>query len=168
MVGLRRGADTYLAKPFDKEELLVWLEKLLERQQRLAAYFSKKIVGEEQDHPAEAVVQEAIAIEDEFIQKVRKIVAENFGDESFALPQLCQKIGMSRSQLFRKMKALIDQSPSDFIRNYRLYQAKSLLETTDLNVSEVAWKVGFKDPAHFSRSFQEIFGVLPSNVPPDS
>ncbi|MEZ4955870.1 MAG: ATP-binding protein [Saprospiraceae bacterium] len=168
MVGLRRGADTYLAKPFDKEELLVWLEKLLERQQRLAAYFSKKIVGEEQDRPAEAVVQEAIAIEDEFIQKVRKIVAENFGDESFALPQLCQKIGMSRSQLFRKMKALIDQSPSDFIRNYRLYQAKSLLETTDLNVSEVAWKVGFKDPAHFSRSFQEIFGVLPSNVPPDS
>ncbi|HMQ46969.1 MAG TPA: ATP-binding protein [Saprospiraceae bacterium] len=162
IAGLRRGADTYLAKPFDKEELLVWLEKLLERQQRVAAYFAKKINGTEQGSLAEMDIQEAIEVEDAFIQKVRQIVADNFDDEGFALPQLCQKIGMSRSQLFRKMKALIDESPSDFIRNYRLTEAKKLLETTDLNVSEVAWKVGYKYLAHFSNSYQEFFGEPPS------
>jgi signal transduction histidine kinase/DNA-binding response OmpR family regulator/streptogramin lyase len=162
ITGLRRGADTYLAKPFDKEELLVWLEKLLERQQRMAAYFSKKIKGGAGEEPPETALLEAVEVEDAFIQKVRQIVADNFGDEDFALPQLCQKIGMSRSQLFRKMKALIDDSPSDFIRNYRLTEAKKLLETTDLNVSEVAWKVGYKYLAHFSNSYQEFFGEPPS------
>ncbi|MEO1262621.1 MAG: ATP-binding protein [Bacteroidota bacterium] len=162
LTGLRRGADTYLAKPFDKEELLVWLEKLLERQQRMAAYFSKKIQGNGQGRPVEKAIQEAVEAEDAFIQKVRKIVSENYSDESFGLPQLCQKIGMSRSQLFRKMKALIGRSPSEFIRTYRLNEAKSLLKSTELNVSEVAWKVGYKDLAHFSKSFQEAFGVPPS------
>ena len=162
ITGLRRGADTYLAKPFDKEELLVWLEKLLERQQRMAAYFSQKLRGEEQKTSTDATIQEAIEVENEFIQKVRQVVAGHYSDESFGLPQLCQKIGMSRSQLFRKMKALINQSPSEFIRTYRLNQAKILLETTDLNVSEVAYKVGYKDLPHFSKSFQEAFGVTPS------
>ena len=71
---------------------------------------------------------------------------------------------MSRSQLYRKMKALIDQSPSQFIRSYRLDKAKNLLETTDLTISEVAWQTGFKDLAHFSKSFQEKYGGPPSTI----
>jgi signal transduction histidine kinase/ligand-binding sensor domain-containing protein/DNA-binding response OmpR family regulator len=163
--GLRRGADAYLTKPFDKEELLVRLEMLLERQKRMAAYFAQPgAAGLPVDEPAlEApLAPEIIAVEDAFLQKVRAIVKEHYADEDFALPQLCQKVGMSRSQLFRKMKALIDESPSDFIRNYRLNEAKRLLETTDLNISEVAWAVGYKDVSHFSKSFQEAFGMLPS------
>jgi transcriptional regulator GlxA family with amidase domain len=101
-------------------------------------------------------------MENAFIQKVRNIIEANYEDENFALPLLCLKIGMSRSQLFRKMTALINTSPSDFIRSFRLARAKHLLETTDLNVSEVTFRVGYKDVAHFSKSYQEEFGFPPS------
>ena len=83
-------------------------------------------------------------------------------DKDFTLLFLCQKIGMSRSQLFRKLKALTGTSPSSYIRSYRLKKAKLLLETTDLNVSEVAWKTGFSSLAHFSRIFHDEFGTTPS------
>ncbi|MCB0543273.1 MAG: helix-turn-helix domain-containing protein [Saprospiraceae bacterium] len=158
IAGLRRGADAYITKPFDKEEMLVRLEMLVERQKRMVAYFSKNLHAGN----AQGETEEAIRVEDAFMQKVRQIVEAHHGDEDFALPQLCQKIGLSRSQLFRKMQALSGTTPSDFIRSYRLNKAKTLLETTDLTVSEVAWQVGFKDLGHFSRSFQEAFGMPPS------
>ncbi len=161
ITGLKRGADAYLSKPFDKEELLVRLELLAERQKKMATYFSKNNYAKEV-LPAEVDIQEAIQVEDIFIKKVKNIIEENYSDENFALPQLCQKIRMSRSQLFRKMKALIGTSPSEFIRKYRLEKAKHLLETTEMNVSEVSWKVGFKDLSHFSKSFHAEFGYLPS------
>ena len=103
-------------------------------------------------------------LEDAFMQNVRGIMEAHYADEDFGLPQLCQKIGMSRSQLFRKMTALVNTSPSDFIRSYRLNKAKIFLETTDLAVSEVAWKVGYKDLAHFSRPFQDAYGNPPSTT----
>jgi signal transduction histidine kinase/DNA-binding response OmpR family regulator/ligand-binding sensor domain-containing protein len=152
VAGLKRGADAYLSKPFDKKELLATLEMMLENRRRMVAFFASQM----------AVPSEGIAIEDAFIQKVRKIVAENFADENFALPQLCDQLNMSRSQLFRKMKALTDTSPSDFIRDFRMQQARTLLESRQFSVKEVAYKVGFKDISHFSKSFQEAFGVSPS------
>ncbi|MEO1259770.1 MAG: ATP-binding protein [Bacteroidota bacterium] len=156
IAGLRRGADAYLVKPFDKEELLVRLKNLAALSQQLKDRYKNLSFNGEQAAPPE------FRMEDAFVQKVQQIVADHFSDEGFALPQLCQKIGMSRSQLFRKMKALMGISPSEYIRNYRMQQARALLETGEWTVSEVAWKVGFKHLPHFSKNFQETFGYSPS------
>ncbi len=161
IAGLRRRADAYLSKPFDQEELLVTLANLLELRRKLQLKYQVTAFQPPTPlipHPSSLIPD----LEDAFIQKVRDIVAKNYADEDFGLPQLCQKIGMSRSQLFRKMTALIATSPSDFIRSHRLGEAKKLLETTDLNVSEVAWQCGFVNLAHFSKVYQEEFGILPS------
>ena len=162
ITGLRRGADAYLSKPFHPEELLVQLQMLTEKQQRIAAWLFEKAKNEKVDVLPESSDNEDIQIEDAFIQKLRTIVSENYADEGFGLTQLCQKIGMSRSQLFRKMTALIATSPSDFIRSYRLNEAQKLLKSTNLNVSEVAWKCGFVNLAHFSKVYQDEFGIAPS------
>jgi len=162
--GLKRGADAYLSKPFDQEELEVRLQALLLRQQKLIRYFSNRNhkTDIERSEQSSEVADEIIRVEDAFIQKVEAILEENYTDKNFSLTQLCQKVGMSRSQLFRKMKALTASSPSRFIRSFRLKKAKMLLETTGLNVSEVAWATGFSSLPHFSRVYQEEFGMSPS------
>jgi signal transduction histidine kinase/DNA-binding response OmpR family regulator len=160
LTGLRRGADVYLSKPFDVEELLVYIATLLSNQKRIAAYFAQKLSGDHSNLMAMPET-ETLTTEDLFLKKVKAIVEANYADEYFGLPQLCQKTGMSRSQLFRKMKAVSDTAPSDLIRNHRLSRAKELLASTGLTVSEVAFRVGFKDVAHFSKSFSETFGMTP-------
>ena len=161
--GFSKGADAYLIKPFDKAELMIRLQQMIQKKERLLAFLAAnnpQIISEKVPHPA----AEALLIEDAFLQKVRKIVEKHYGENTFGLPQLCQKIGMSRSQLFRKLKALTGTSPSAFIRSFRLNKAKALLEKGELNVSEVAWETGFINLAHFSKVFQEEFGVLPSSI----
>ena len=99
--------------------------------------------------------------ESSFIQNVQSILAENLDNESFSILQLCKAIGISRSQLHNKIKKETGVSTSIFIRNIRLEKAKNLLKNTDLNISEVAYEVGFKDPSYFSRLFAEKYGVPP-------
>ena len=159
LAGLRRGADAYLAKPFHQEELLVTVENLLELRRKLQLKYQQNILA-----VADTTAVEIPAdVEDAFLQNVRAIIAANYTDEDFGLPLLCQKIGMSRSQLFRKLKALTDIAPSDLIRTHRLIKAKALLESGTVNVAEAAWQVGFKDASYFSKLYQEEFGVLPSS-----
>ena len=159
--GLKRGADAYLSKPFNKEELLVRMDKLIVRNARLRNYFAKNH-SSLQDNDLQ--IEEIVKVEDAFLRKMEKIVSENYTDELFGLPILCKKIHMSRSQIFRKMKALTGDSPSQFIREYRLKKAADLLKSGELNISEVAWEVGFKDPSYFSKAFRDTFGILPSEV----
>ncbi|HEX5113007.1 MAG TPA: ATP-binding protein, partial [Saprospiraceae bacterium] len=164
LTGLRRGADAYMAKPFSPEELDLQISTLLENRKRMANYFSRALYSENKPLTNGTPVPEEIQIEDAFIKKVKAIIELYYQDEQFALPQLCDEIGMSRSQLFRKMKAIADISPSDLIRTYRLQKAKALLEQGDITVAEVTYQVGFKDPSYFTKMFQEEFGVAPSQA----
>jgi len=156
--GLKYGADAYLAKPFHSEELLVRLEKLIELRKRLQGRFK------EQGSLRQMLGNKAQSVDEIFLQKVLRIVETQMNDEAFGMPQLCKSLNMSRSNLFRKIKALTGQSVTEFIRNMRLEKARELLYTTDMNVAELSYAVGFGSPNYFSRVFHEAFGMSPGEV----
>jgi len=157
IAGLKKGADAYLKKPFHQEELQVILQNLLDLRKKLHLRYTKFSIPATDNDPA-------LVIEDAFITKVREAIEEHIDDTEFGIPQLCRAVRMSRSQLHNKLKALTGLSTSIYSRKIRLTKAKHLLETTDLNVSEVAYDVGFKDPRYFSRLFNDEFGMPPSKT----
>ena len=112
--------------------------------------------------PAEETLTESHSREYAFLTRVREILEPNLSEEAFGIADLCVSLGMSRSQLYRKFAALTDSSVYHFIRNFRLDKARDLLRSTDLNVAEVAYDTGFKNPSHFSRVYTQQFGIAPS------
>ncbi len=158
--GLRRGADAYLQKPFNQEELFIQLKKSVELRRRLISYFSKMPAMSGGETAPELDIQ----IEDAFLKKAKAAVEKHFADEDFDIHRLCRVLTMSRAQLHRKLTALTGMSATHFIRSIRLQRAKELLQTTDLTVSEIAYEVGFRDPNYFSRTFTEEFGTPPSET----
>lgn len=165
LTGLRRGADAYLAKPFVEEELLIVTENLLELRRKLQSKYAKTALGdwpmEENSTKDVAVVED---VENVFLKKTIAHIEENIDDAEFGNAELARKMLMSESQLHRKIKALTQQSLSIFIRGVRLRRGRVLLETTDLSISEVAYAVGYTDPAYFSRTFSAEFGFPPISV----
>jgi DNA-binding response OmpR family regulator len=160
IAGLRRGADAYLAKPFHQEELLATLTNLLELRRRLQAKYAQTLY-----QPApEPVTEAAPDPEDAFLQKICAVVEANLGDENFESANLEQALAMSRSQIFRKVKALTGHSPSLFIRSIRLHHGRHLLQTTTKTVSEIAFEVGFSSPKYFSDAFAKEFGHRPTDA----
>lgn len=155
--GLEHGADAYLAKPFNQKELFVRLEKLIELRRQLQKRYQNVSA------PLSAKGR-AFRREDAFIAKLQKAVKANISDPRFGTAELCREIGMSRSQLHLKIKALTNRTTSHFIRSIRLHKARELLQQEDLNVSQVAFEVGFNDLSYFSRKFTEEFGVNPKDV----
>lgn len=154
--GLTRGADVYLAKPFDKKELLVQLQRLLHSRQLLQARFTTTSPPPSDDP--------GIVIEDRFLTNIRAIVSARMEEDTFGIEALAAAVFLSSSQLFRKIKALTGQSPALYLRSLRLQKAMELLKNAELSVSEVAYQVGFSDPAYFSRTFTQEFGFPPSSV----
>ena len=156
IAGLKLGADAFLSKPFDKEELLVRLEKLIELRRQLQASYAS--------FPIEKAAQPAKAptAEDLFLQKLESTLLEQIDNPDFGVPQLAKAVHFSQMQMYRKLKALLNQTPSQFIRSIRLRESRTLLQQGHLNVSEVAYAVGFADPNYFSRTFSEAYGMSPS------
>lgn len=160
LAGLRRGADAYLTKPFHQEELQLIIRNQLELRKKLQAVLRERGFGP--SSPASTPELPYLGMEDAFLQKIVGELEKHLDDADFGVPQLSRKIGLSQSQLYRKIKALTDLSTAAYIRNVRLLKGKHLLETTDLTMAEVAYQVGFTTPNYFSDAFLEVFGTRPN------
>ncbi len=159
--GFGLGADDYLTKPFNADELRVRVRNLLDKQERLHQYFGKQpvsasIVSVTVD-ATPVLSREAI-----FLQKARQVVEARYADSTFGPDQLSQAMNLSPSQLLRKLKALTGLTAVEFLRQYRLERAAVLLAGRAGTVSEIAYQVGFESLSYFTRTFQEQYSVLPS------
>ena len=164
MEGLLRGADAYLQKPFNREELLIRIKKLLELRKNLQQFYLNKVrqpVGEVKTLSAVEEVMTGNNIEDAFVKRVRAVIEDHFTDANFSVEILCKKIFMSHSQLHRKLDALTGCSPNKFIRIVRLNSATALLKQTSNSIAYIAMHCGFNDPGYFARIFKQEYGCTP-------
>lgn len=157
--GYEHGADSYITKPFHSKVLLARIENLLRQRQLLKNLYQ----GSKE---AEKEISEA-HLEDrdkQFLKQLQAIIQKNLSDSEFGVEDMGQQIGLSRVQLYRKVKAMTGSSVVDLLRKARLAKARRLLETRSMNVSEVAYEVGFSAPSYFTKCFKEEYGMLPGDV----
>jgi signal transduction histidine kinase/DNA-binding response OmpR family regulator/ligand-binding sensor domain-containing protein len=154
--GLITGADDYVTKPFSSDLLKARIDNLLLSRKKLKEKFSKNIkLG-----PKEV---ELSTHDEALFNKMVFIMEENISNEDFGVIEFSEKIGMSRTQLFRKIKGLTGQTPSEFLKKFRMKKAAQLIKSNNMSVSEVMYAVGFDSTSYFAKCFKESFGVLPSD-----
>jgi ligand-binding sensor domain-containing protein/signal transduction histidine kinase/DNA-binding response OmpR family regulator len=153
--GLESGADDYIPKPFNIRILEAKCKSLIENRQRLRKIFATTIVpvaGEVATTP----------VDEQFLQKAIRIVEKNIANPHFSVQNLAKELCVSRSLLHKKLTALVDLPPNDFITSLRLKRSVLLLLEQNKSISEIAFEVGFNDPKYFSRCFRKFYGVSPS------
>ncbi len=155
--GLETGADEYVTKPFDVKELLVRAQNLVEGRKRLRQKFAEAITIKPSDVMASSLDQL-------FLKKVMDEIEKQMHNENFGVEELAHAVAMSRSQLHRKLIAILDKPPSELLRQTRLLRAKELLQKKSTTPAEVAFHVGFNSHSYFSKCFKEEFGVSPGEV----
>lgn len=153
--GLETGADDYITKPFSPVELRARVQNLIELRQKLREQFGRNLSLQ----PKDIVIT---STDERFLQRALDILEIHRSDTDFNSDTYAHEIGMSRSQLHRKLKALTDQSTGDFIRSYRLKYARQLIEKDFGNITQVAYECGYSSPSHFAENFRKEFGVSPS------
>ena len=153
--GLKIGADDYLTKPFDEKELRIRIKNLITIREKL----QKKYQQESFLRPTDVKVN---SVQQVFLQKIKTIVEENMDNGEFSVEDLGSLLSMSRSQVHRKLKALTNQSATQFIRSYRLHRAADLIKLGSGNITEIAYQVGFSSQTYFSKCFQELFNTTPT------
>ena len=152
--GYEHGADAYIAKPFSLHLLLSRIENLIQSRRQLSEFFSGNNENED-------ISKLSTETDKNFITQLRRIIQVNLADSDLSVEKIGDEIGLSRVQLYRKVKALTGYSPVEMLRKARLARARQLLQTTDKNVSEVAYAVGFSTPSYFSKCYKEEFGESP-------
>lgn len=157
--GYEHGADSYITKPFHSKVLLARIENLLRQRQLLKNLYQGTKVAEKEI--SEAHLEDR---DKQFLKQLQAIIQKNLSDSEFGVEDMGQQIGLSRVQLYRKVKAMTGSSVVDLLRKARLAKARCLLETRSMSVSEVAYEVGFSAPSYFTKCFKEEYGMLPGDV----
>lgn len=158
LTGLRASADDYLTKPFVPRELIMRIENLIESRKKLREKYKMEGVLKPKEVAANSV-------DELFLNRLVETVEVHMSDEKFGVEQLSEEMNMSRSQLHRKLNALIGQGPNDFIRSFRLQRAHDLITKKVATTSEIAYQVGFNSPSYFTKCFHDQFGYTPSDLP---
>ncbi|MDL2221697.1 response regulator [Parabacteroides sp. OttesenSCG-928-N08] len=154
-LGIEAGADDYIAKPFSIDLLSLKIAKIIERQKKNHATFKNKI-----DIAPGAI--EVTSMDEKFVKRAVAIVEQNMEKPEFLVEDLCREMGMSRVYFYKKILALTDKTPSEFIRFIRLQRAAALLQKSQLYVNEIALQVGFNEPKYFRKHFKDEFGMTPN------
>ena len=155
--GLKKGADAFLAKPFNMEELHVLVDNLIDNVRRLRGKFTG---AQRQEERMENV--EVKGNDDALMDRIMRHINENLSNPDFNVERLTEEVGISRAQLHRKMKEITGISAGEFIRNLRLEQAARLIIEGKINVTQVAFSVGFTNQTHFSTAFKKHYGMTPT------
>ena len=153
--GYGTGADSYLTKPFTGSLLLARIDNLIHSRTLLRSLFSGNSKEEEKE-------EEMLGVQDQtFVTRLREVIRDNMGDSDFSVERIGEEIGLSRVQLYRKVKALTGQTPVELLRKARLERGRRLIEKTEKSVSEIAYEVGFTSPSYFNKCFKDEFGISP-------
>ena len=156
--GFKKGADDYIAKPFSMNELRVRIDNLIEGRRKLQKKYAQHAIVYK---PGETHSE---SIEEKFLKKAVNTIEVHIGDAAFSVEVFAREVGMSQVQLYRKLTALTNYSPNEFVRHMRLQRASDLLVSKAGNVAEIADQCGFNSLSYFSKVFKEKFGVTPSEV----
>lgn len=152
--GFECGADSYISKPFNSKLLLVRLRNLMDNHKRLKQFFGDKTT----------LSKESVSEVDKgFVDRFRELIEENLADSELSVEDLGSKMGLSRVQLYRKIKALTNYSPNELVRIARLKKAASLLASSEKTISEITYEVGFTSPSYFTKCYKDYFGESPTD-----
>ena len=152
--GFECGADSYISKPFNSKLLLVRLRNLMDNHKRLKQFFGDKTT----------LSKEPVSDVDKgFVDRFRELIEENLADSELSVEDLGSKMGLSRVQLYRKIKALTNYSPNELVRISRLKKAASLLASSEKTISEITYEVGFTSPSYFTKCYKDYFGESPTD-----
>ena len=157
--GYEHGADSYITKPFHSKVLLARIENLLKQRKLLKHLFQGSQEAEQEI--ADSHLEDR---DKQFLKQLHAIIQKNLSDSEFGVEEIGKQIGLSRVQLYRKVKAMTGSSVVDLLRKARLAKAKRLLESRSMSVSEVAYDVGFSAPSYFTKCFKDEYGMLPGDV----
>ena len=157
--GYEHGADSYITKPFHSKVLLARIENLLKQRKLLKHLFQG--AKEAEQEIAESHLEDR---DKQFLKQLHSIIQKNLSDSEFGVEDIGKQIGLSRVQLYRKVKAMTGSSVVDLLRKARLAKAKRLLESRSMSVSEVAYDVGFSAPSYFTKCFKDEYGMLPGEI----